>query len=256
MKEKIEDIYADINNQYGGSQFWQNARYIMSLYEERLQEDGTIDDKIPVPSVEAAMKTIILIVDRPEIPWETICKEVRVKRVMEYLFIRAGNHYEEVHQFVKRLLAEHASSQTQQTVLMFLNIWDHLCRHERPSRFVREIIYPEKTEIILSTLRLLLQDEVGKGAALVLRCARDEGLVRDIRHSVVCTEFSHIQKTAYNNYMYYDFTEKEQDRIKHALRTKIGYVKNPDGTLTFIEVPVTKGNLFYQTYRWLTSIAD
>ena len=52
MKEKIEDIYADIANQYGGSQFWRNVRYILSLIKERQKEDGTIDDNIPVPSVE------------------------------------------------------------------------------------------------------------------------------------------------------------------------------------------------------------
>lgn len=251
MKDKLDDIYADIDSQYGKTQFDANVRYILTLFEEHLKEDGTLDDRIPVPSVEAALKTIILIVDRPELPWETICKEIRVKRVMEYLFIRAANHYEEVHQFVKRMLAENTSSRTQRALFGFLNLWDFFCHNERPSRFVNEIIYPDKSEQILSTLHLLLQDEVGKGAALVLRCARDEGLIRDIRHSIVCTEFPHVQKTAYNNYMYFSFTDKEINRIKSALRTKIGYTKNEDGTLIFIEVPSTEKNLFYQLFRMI-----
>lgn len=251
MKNKLDDIYADIDTQYGKTQFDANVRYILRLFEEHLNEDGTLDDKIPVPTVEAAMKAVILIVDRPELPWETICKEIRIKRVMEYLFIRAANHHEEVHQFVKRLLAENASSRTQRLMSAFINLWDFMCQYERPSRFASEIIYPEKSELILSTLHQLLQDEVGKGAALVLRCTKDEGLIRDIRHSVVCTEFPHVQKTAYNNYMYFKFTEKEEERIKHALRTKIGYMKNPDGTLTFIEVPSAEKNLFYQVFRMI-----
>lgn len=247
----MDDIYADIDAQYGNAQFDSNVRYILRLFEEHMNEDGTLDDRIPVPTVEATMKAIVLIVDRPELPWETICKEMRVKRVMEYLFIRAANHHEEVHRFVKRMLAENASGRTQRAMSAFINIWDFMCQHERPSRFVSEIIYPEKSEQILSALHQLLQDEVGKGAALVLRCARDEELIRDIRHSVICTEFPHVQKTAFNNYMYFAFTEKEENRIKHTLRTKIGYRKNPDGTLTFAEVPPTEKNLFYRLFRMI-----
>ena len=48
-----------------------NIAYILSLVEARLKEDGELDDEIPVPSVEAAAKTIILLIDRPELPWET-----------------------------------------------------------------------------------------------------------------------------------------------------------------------------------------
>ena len=88
MKESIEDITADIEYQYGKSNTEKNIEYILSLYSERLK-DGVLDDNIPVPSNEAAAKTILLILDRPELPWETICKERRVKNVMEYLFIRA-----------------------------------------------------------------------------------------------------------------------------------------------------------------------
>ena len=81
MKESIEDITADIEYQYGKSNTEKNIEYILSLYRERLK-DGVLDDNIPVPSNEAAAKTILLILDRPELPWETICKERRVKNVM------------------------------------------------------------------------------------------------------------------------------------------------------------------------------
>lgn len=113
MKENIDDIYADIASQYGNTQLQDNITFILSLYEARLKDDGTIDDKIQVPSVEAAVKTIILLVERPEIPWETICKERRVKHVMEYLFIRAKNHYDEVYEFVKKILKENSSGREQ-----------------------------------------------------------------------------------------------------------------------------------------------
>lgn len=251
MKENIDDIYADIVTQYGNTQLDKNIKYILSLYAERLKEDGTIDDKIPVPSVEAAVKTIILLVERPEIPWETICEERRVKHVVEYLFIRAKDHYEEVHEFVKKMLKENTQGKTQRQLLAFLNIWDNFCKNERPSRFVNVIVYPEKTDVILDTLHQLMQDEVGRGAALVMTCARDEGLIRDIRHSVISIEFPHVQKTAYNNYVHEAFTSREKQVIISALRTKVGYTKNEDGSLTFKEAPIKEKNLFYQLFRWI-----
>ena len=50
MKENIDDIYADIATQYGNTQLQDNITFILSLYEARLKDDGTIDDKIQVPS--------------------------------------------------------------------------------------------------------------------------------------------------------------------------------------------------------------
>ena len=69
MKESIEDITADIEYQYGKSNTEKNIEYILSLYSERFK-DGVLDDNIPVPSNEAAAKTILLILDRPELPWD------------------------------------------------------------------------------------------------------------------------------------------------------------------------------------------
>lgn len=134
MKESIEDITADIEFQYGKSNTEKNIEYILFLYNERFK-DGVLDDNIPVPSNEAAAKTILLILDRPELPWETICKKRRVKNVMEYLFIRATGHYEEVHDFVSGLLRHYIKGVTPQMVLTFMNIWKHVVFQQRPSTF-------------------------------------------------------------------------------------------------------------------------
>lgn len=103
MKESLEDISADIELQYGKKNMDSNIAYILSLLEARMK-DGVLDDNIPVPSHEAAAKTILLLLDRPELSWETICRENRVRNVMEYLFIRAHSHYGEVHDFISGLL--------------------------------------------------------------------------------------------------------------------------------------------------------
>ncbi len=195
MKESIEDIYADIELQYGKKNMDTNIAYILSLLEERMK-DGVLDDNIPIPSHEAAAKTILLLLDRPELPWETICREKRVKNVMEYLFIRAHSHYDEVHDFVSSLLRNYVKGISPQMILTFINMWRYAVCQNKPTRFSDEILYPEYADRILDTLRFLLQDEVGKGAALVMTCARDEGLVRNIAHAVVSTEFKHISKTA------------------------------------------------------------
>ena len=86
MKENIEDISADIKLQYGERNMDRNIAYVLSLVKARIREDGRLDDNIPVPSVEAAAKTILLLIDRPELSWETICREQRVKHVPGRVF--------------------------------------------------------------------------------------------------------------------------------------------------------------------------
>ena len=189
MKENIEDISADIELQYGQPNMERNIAYVLSLVEAHATEDGRLDDDIPVPSIEAAAKTILLLIDRPELSWETICREQRVKHVMEYLFIRARNHPDEVHRFVDRLLKQYVPKMPSQMVRIYLNAWKHIAGQSRPTKFTDEILYPEHAEKILDTLHFLLQGKVGRGAALVMVCARDEGLVRDIAHAKIVTEF-------------------------------------------------------------------
>lgn len=255
MKETIEDISADIELQYGKRNMDGNIAYVLSLLKARIK-DGVLNDNIPVPSHEAAVKTILLLLDRPELPWETICRENRVRNVMEYLFIRAHSHYDEVHDFVCGLLRNHAKGISPQMVLAFMNVWRYAVSQDRPKRFVDEILYPEYADRILDTLRFLLNGEVGRGAALVMTCARDEGLVRNIAHAIVCTEFKHISKTAYNNYLHERFTDKEKKRTIGTLRTKIGYTKEADGRIVFTDLQLSRKGLFFKLWRGIKSLTS
>lgn len=253
MKESIEDISADIALQYGERNMDRNIAYVLSLVEARVKEDGELDDDIPVPSVEAAAKTILLLIDRPELPWETICREQRVKHVMEYLFIRAHNYYDEVHGFVNRLLKQYVPELPSQIVRTFLNGWRQMVGTPCPTKFTDEVLYPEHAGTILDTLHFLLQGEVGRGAALVMVCARDEGLVRDIAHAKIVTEFRHVTKTAYNNYLHERFPDKEKKRIIGTLRTKIGYTREEDGRIVFLSDNPNRKSLFLQLWRMMKS---
>lgn len=255
MKEKIEDISADIELQYGKKNMDGNIAYVLSLYKARMKDD-VLDDNIPVPSQEAAAKIILLLLDRPELPWETICRENRVRNVMEYLFIRAQNHYDEVHDFVSELLRNYVKGISPQTVLTFMNALRYALCQNRPTRFADEILYPEYADRILDTLRFLLNGEVGRGAALVMVCARDEGLVRNIAHAIVSTEFKHISKTAYNNYLHERFTDREKNRTIGTLRTKIGYTKEDDGRIKFTDLQLSRKGLFFKIWRSLKSLTS
>ena len=256
MKETIEDINADIELQYGKRGMERNIAYVLSLAEARIKEDGELDDDIPVPSVEAAVKTVLLLIDRPELPWKTICREQRVKHVMEYLFIRARNHPDEVHDFVYGLLKRHLPEIPPQMVRACLNAWKHIAGQSRPSKFTYEILYPEHAGKILDTLHFLLQGEVGRGAALVMVCARDEGLVRDIAHAKIVTEFCHVTKTAYNTYLHERFPDREKNRIIGTLRTKIGYTKEEDGRIVFLPDKPSYKSVFLQLWRMMKSLTE
>lgn len=253
MKESIEDISADIGLQYGKRNMDRNIAYVLSLVKARVKEDGELDDDIPIPSVEAAAKTILLLLDRPELPWETICREQRVKHVMEYLFIRAHNHYDEVNDFVTRLLGQYVPGLPARMVHTFLKGWRWMVGNTHPTKFTDEILYPEHAKKILETLHLLLQGEVGRGAALVMVCAREEGLVRNIAHARIATEFGHVTKTAYNNYLHERFPDKEKKCIIEALRTRIGYTKAEDGRIVFLPDSPGRKNLFLQLWRLMQS---
>ena len=256
MKESIEDINADIELQYGQRNMERNIAYVLSLVESRVKEDGELNDDIPVPSVEAAAKTILLLIDRPELPWETICREMRVKHVMEYLFIRARNHPDEVHDFVDSLLRKYLPGIPPQMIRTYLSAWKQVAKQPKPSGFMDEILYPEHSEKILDTLHLLLQGEVGRGTALVMVCARDEGLVRNIAHAKIATEFRHVTKTAYNNYLHERFPEKEKKNIIDTLRTKIGYMKETDGRIVFLADKPSRKSMFVQLWRMMKSLAE
>lgn len=107
-------------------------------------------------------------------------------------------------------------------VRIYLNVRKHITGQSRPTKFTDEILYPEHAEKILDTLHFLLQGVVGHGAALVVVCARDEGPVQNIAHAKIVTEFCHVTKTVYNNYLHERFPNREKNRIVGTLRTKIG----------------------------------
>ena len=85
-------------------------------------------------------------------------------------------------------------------------------------------------------------------------CARDEGLVRNIAHAIVSTEFSHISKTAYNNYLHERFSDREKNRTIATLRTKIGYTKEADGRIAFTDQQLSRKGLFFKLWRGIKSL--
>ena len=87
-------------------------------------------------------------------------------------------------------------------------------------------------------------------------CARDEGLVRNIAHAIVSTEFGHISKTAYNNYLHERFTDKEKNHTIGTLRTKIGYTKEDDGRIMFNDQQLSKKGLFFKLWRSIKSLTS
>ena len=107
-------------------------------------------------------------------------------------------------------------------VRIYLNVRKHITGQSRPTKFTDEILYPEHAEKILDTLHFLLQGVVGHGAARVMVGARDEGPVQNIAHAKIVTEFCHVMKTVYNNYLHERFPNREKNRIVGTLRTKIG----------------------------------
>lgn len=256
MNQSLEDIYADIMAQYGPRKQERNVEFIKSLIQQRIRPDGTLDDNIPVPTPASAAKFIILIVDYPELSWESICENPTMKQTMEYLFIRARTHYPEVKVFVRSLLRQHAEGISSQTIDIFINTLDYAFHHRAPTRFSSTIPFPEHAEDILRTLHFLLDSVNGKDAALILQCAREEGLSRDISHAIIVTEFPKIQKAAYNKYWKVIFTKEEKQPILTTLRTRIGYSRNEDGSISFSKSQEpTRAQFFYQFWHWMESFS-
>ena len=251
MKENIDDIYADIERDFGKSLQQKNAAFALSLIEEHIK-NGVLDDRIAQPSLEATAMAIILILERPEIPWSEICKQARMKRVFEYLFIRSQNHYDEIRGFVGQLLTHHIKGFTPRYVGMFMNIFDYVVIQKGPSSFIDEILYPEYAERILNVLHFLIEGERGKGAAIVMACAQEEGLVKDIAYNKVAAEFPSVTKNAYNNYKGNRIEKATRDNIVKTLRSKIGYTHDSDGRIVFLEeVEDTRKSTFLQLWFWL-----
>lgn len=240
-KDDLDILMEDIEYQYGQNVQDQNIRFALKLVADRVVDDR-IDDDIPVPSVNAAAKTIILIVNRPELPWEKIAEEPSVRRTLEYLFVRAHNHHDEVHEFIKRLLYTHVKGLDGKIVLAFLNIWDYFCRQQRPSSFIDNIPHVQHSDRIISALHTLIGNETGKMAALIMTCAKEEGLIIDDSYTSIKEEFPQITKQGYNRYKnHYDFFKEEKDPVITSLRTIIKYRKEDDGRIIFLDDGSRKG---------------
>lgn len=239
-REKEPDLMSqvdqEIRQQMGKTVTDRNVDYIMSLYEARLMSNGEIDDDIPVPTDRAFAKTLTLMFNHQEVPWSEAADKFDVKYVFEYLFIRARNHYDEVYAFLRGFLNNTTCGLHNKMVVWVIDLLDKTLNQECPNRFAMQIIYPEHADRILATLHQFTMDETGKGLALVMRCAKEEGLIRNNSYGVIAKEFPHADKSSYNKYLNSldtTFTDKEIEIVKCNLRSRIGYTRKEDGTLKF-----------------------
>lgn len=238
----MDQVDNEIRQQIGKTVNDMNIEYALSLIKDRLQKDGEIDDDIPVPTDRAFAKTLTLIFSHPEIPWSEAAGKFDVKYVFEYLFIRAERHYDEVYAFVRRFLNNNTCGLQNRMVIWMIDILDKMFNQDRPNRFAMEIIYPEHADKILTTLHRFTFEESGKGLALVMRCAKEEGLIRNNSYGVIAKEFPQADKSSYNKYLNpldNHFTEKEIETVKGNLRSRIGYTRMDDGTLKFGYSPMS-----------------
>ena len=108
---KLEEFGKNIDKEYGKSNTEKNIDYIMSLVKLREQPDKSIDDDIPVPSLQSTAEVIYIVMTRGDIPFEKFCEKDRGhKQVIEYVFIRGVKHRDEIVSFLKQLLSKSCSS--------------------------------------------------------------------------------------------------------------------------------------------------
>ncbi len=257
-KDKLDEFYENLDKEYGKSNTDKNVDYVMSLIKQRLLPDGTVDDNIPVPSLQSVAEVMVIMTERPNLTFEQFCEKDRShKRVIEYLFIRAKNHYEEVEGLIKQLLGKSFKGLTPQIVLAFLKMWRQFNSESRPSSFLQIILFPERSQEIIDTLHFLTDGEVGKGAALVMMVAQEEGLIKSCRYEDVKDEFPTFHQKAYNkelNTMLIGGSTYDalKEPIRISLRTRIGYIKE-GGQITFKKTSMTPRNMFLQFWRWVMS---
>ena len=81
-------------------------------------------------------------------------------------------------------------------------------------------------------------------------------MVRDIAHAKIVTEFCHVTKRSYNNFVHERFPDREKNRIVGTLRTKIGYTKEEDGRIVFLPDKPSYKSVFLQLWRMMKSLAE
>ena len=256
-KGSFEDFYKNLDKEYGKSIEDRNVDYIMSLVKMREQPDGTIDDNIKPPSLQSTGEVIIMIMTRHNIPYEQFCERDRGhKQVIEYVFIRGVKHRDEIVSFLKQLLSKSIPGLGPKLVLGFIRLLDQFVPKDKPTSFLNVIQFPEKAKEIMDTLHFMTNGEIGKGAALVMLVACEEGLIKSCRYEDIKEEFPSISQKAYNKELPLLRDKTQEDLkipIRASLRTRIGYTKKDDGRIVFKKTSMSPRNMLFQFWRWVMS---
>jgi hypothetical protein len=256
-KDSFEDFYKNLDKEYGKSIEDRNVDYIMSLVKLREQPDGTIDDNIKPPSLQSTGEVIIRIMTRHDIPYEQFCERDRGhKQVIEYVFIRGVKHRDEIVSYLKQLLSKSIPGLSPKLVLGFIRLLDQFVPKDKPTSFLNVIQFPEKAKEIMDTLHFMTNGEIGKGAALVMLVACEEGLIKSCRYEDIKEEFPSIRQKAYNKELPLLRDKTQEDLkipIRASLRTRIGYTKKDDGRIVFKKTSMSPRNMLFQFWRWVMS---
>ena len=254
---KLEEFCKSIDKEYGKSNTEKNIDYIMSLVKLREQSDESIDDDIPAPSLQSTAEVIYIVMTRGDIPFEKFCEKDRGhKQVIEYVFIRGVKHRDEIVAFLKQLLSKSIPGLGPKLVLGFIRLLDQFIPKEKPTSFLNVIQFPEKAKEIMDTLHFMTNGEKGKGAALVMLVACEEGLIKSCRYEDIKEEFPSVSQKAYNKELPLLRDKTQEDLkipIRASLRTRIGYTKKDDGRIVFKKTSMSPRNMLYQFWRWVMS---
>ena len=254
---KLEEFCKSIDKEYGKSNTEKNIDYIMSLVKLREQSDESIDDDIPAPSLQSTAEVIYIVMTRGDIPFEKFCEKDRGhKQVIEYVFIRGVKHRDEIVAFLKQLLSKSIPGLGPKLVLGFIRLLDQFISKEKPTSFLNVIQFPEKAKEIMDTLHFMTNGEKGKGAALVMLVACEEGLIKSCRYEDIKEEFPSVSQKAYNKELPLLRDKTQEDLkipIRASLRTRIGYTKKDDGRIVFKKTSMSPRNMLYQFWRWVMS---
>ena len=254
---KLEEFCKSIDKEYGKSNTEKNIDYIMSLVKLREQPDESIDDDIPAPSLQSTAEVIYIVMTRGDIPFEKFCEKDRGhKQVIEYVFIRGVKHRDEIVAFLKQLLSKSIPGLGPKLVLGFIRLLDQFIPKDKPTSFLNVIQFPEKAKEIMDTLHFMTNGEKGKGAALVMLVACEEGLIKSCRYEDIKEEFPSVSQKAYNKELPLLRDKTQEDLkipIRASLRTRIGYTKKEDGRIVFKKASMSPRNMLYQFWRWVMS---
>lgn len=256
-KNKLEEFCKSIDKEYGKSNTEKNIDYVMSLVKQREQPDKSIDDNIPAPSLQSTAEVIYIVMTRGDIPFEKFCEKDRGhKQVIEYVFIRGVKHRDEIVSYLKQLLRMSIPGLAPKLVIGFIRLLDQLAPKGIPVSFLKVVQFPEKAKEILETLRFMTNGEIGKGAALVMLVACEEGLIKSCKYDDIKEAFPSIRPKAYNKELPLLRDKTQEDLkipIRASLRSRIGYTKKDDGRIIFKKTSMSPRNMLFQFWRWVMS---